>query len=194
MKGIFNKIALLIVSSLFFTSLASNSLLASARIRYNHETMNRAELAYQQPLPPDKRKSLATYGPEDVFPTQADDNNRQPRQRNKRAGARQTSATRSRPAPITTPVKPAEPAPAPTEPPPQATAPVDPTPLPAPSATPTAAVANLAQEDASQQQITSQQPGTRMSLQNLAILTILVSTALVFVLLKLMAKFREGSG
>jgi hypothetical protein len=193
MNGNFNKIALLIVSSLFFTSLASNSLLASARIRYNHETVNRAELAYQQPLPPDKRKSLATYGPEDVFPTQADDNNR-PRQRNKRAGTRQTSATRAavRPTPITTPVKPVEPDPAPTEPPPQASATVDPT--PSPSATPTAAVANLAQEDASQQQITSQQPGTRMSLQNLAILTILVSTALVFVLLKLMAKFREGSG
>jgi hypothetical protein len=191
MKSNINKITLLAVASLFLTSLASGSLLASPRvdsyIRLIRDRTNRIELWYQQPLPPDKRKSLATYGPEDVFPTQADD--KQPKQRNRRVGTRPTSANRSaaKPAQVITPVvTPTPVAPEPSPSPLATTATVDPTTTP--SATPAAAVAALAQDDA------MQQPGTRMSLQNLAILTILVTSALVFVLLKLMAKFREGSG
>jgi hypothetical protein len=134
----------------------------------------------QQSLPIEKQKSLATFDPEDVFPTQTD--GRKSQQRSRKPGTRPTSAARSTVKPPFVIVPSAKPTPQ------ETTATVDPSPLPTASATPMVAVSNLSQED------TSQPPPTRVSLQMLGLLIFLVSTALLFVIFKLMAKLREGSG
>jgi len=173
MKEMMKKIALLAVSCLFYAPNVYSDILFQ-------EPSNKTEGRNQQSLPIEKQKSLATYGPEDVFSTQPDA--RRPQQRNKRPGTRPTSAARSGAKPPFVLV------PSPTQTPQETTATVDPSPSPTPSATPTVAVANLTQEDS------AQQPATRISIQMLGLLTFLVSTALLFVIFKLMAKLREGSG
>ena len=168
------RIIALLAASLLFSTIVYSSLSASPIYRADH--------SYQQSLPVDKQKTLTTYGPDDIFPTQTNDRKPQQRnQRNKKAEKRQAAATRSavNPAPVDSPASPAQPQ--------QTTATVEPSPLPTPSATPTADISSLSQE------VTSQQPSTRVSLQMLGILIFLVSTALIFVIFKLMAKFREGS-
>jgi hypothetical protein len=173
MKEMMKKIALVAFSCLFCAPYVYCEILVQ-------EQSNKPEGRNQQTLPIEKQKSLATFGPEDVFPTQTD--GRKSQQRNKRPGTRPTSAARSTVKPPFVIV------PSPTQTPQETTATVDPSPLPTPSATPTVAVSNLTQEDA------SQQPATRVSIQMLGLLTFLVSTALLFVIFKLMAKLREGSG
>jgi hypothetical protein len=175
MNEMMKKIALLAFSCLFCVPYVYCEILFQ-------EQSNKTEGRNQQSLPIEKQKSLATYGPEDVFPTQTD--GRKSQQRNKRPGTRPTSAARSTVKPPFVIV------PSPTQTPQETTATVDPSPSPLPnaSATPTVAVSNLTQED------TSQQPATRVSLQMLGLLIFLVSTALLFVIFKLMAKLREGSG
>jgi hypothetical protein len=182
-------IIFLSISFLFQMSMSVTSLFASPRFHPIQEPANRTQGRNQQSLPPEKQKSLATFGPEDVFSAQTDERDAQNAQKRTR---------RPRPRPNTVASPPLKPAPITAPTPSQLTqapnATVDPSPSPspsapsAPSATPTVTVANLAQED------TSQQSGTLMSLQNLAILTLLVSSALIFVLFKLMSKLREGSG
>jgi hypothetical protein len=182
MRATSNIIPLLSISILFHTLMLVTSPLASPRLHPVQEPASRAQGRNQQSLPLEKQKSLATYGPEDVFPTNTDERGAQNAQkRNRRPRPRSASAAR-------TLVNPATIAPAPAQPPPVINATVDPSPSPSPSATPAVTVAKLTQED------TSQQPGTLMSLQNLTILTLLVSSALIFVLFKLMTKLREGSG
>jgi hypothetical protein len=174
------------ISFLFLISLPVTSLLASPRFHPVQEPANRTQGRNQQSLPPEKQKSLATFGPEDVFSGQTDERNAQNAQKR---------ANRARPRPNTAaspPLKPAAiTAPTPTQLTQVPNATVAPSPSPSPSATPTPptiAVANLTQES------TSQRTGTMMSFQNLAILALLVSSALIFVLFKLMSKLREGSG
>jgi outer membrane biosynthesis protein TonB len=184
MRGPFKIIAYLSISFLLHISMLVAGLLASPRFHPAQEPANRAQGRNQQSLPLEKQKSLATYGPEDVFPTQTSE--RDARKRSKRAGTRPTYA--ARPA-----VKPAAIiAPEPTQPTQETNATVDPSPSPSPyptpSATPAVAVANLSRE------APSQQSNSLMSLQNLTFLTLLVSSALIFVLFKLMSKLREGSG
>jgi hypothetical protein len=181
MRATSNIIALLSISILFHTLLLVSNLLASPRFHPVQEPANRTQGRNQQSLPPEKQKSLTTLGPEDVFPANTDERDVQNQQR--RTGrARPRSATAPRtivnPSAISTPV--------PTRPPQVVNATVDPS--PSPSATPAVAVARLSQE------YSSRQPNTLMSLQNLLILTLLVSCALIFVLFKLMSKLREGSG
>jgi hypothetical protein len=181
MRATSNIIPLLSISIFFHTLMLVTSPLASPRLHPVQEPASRAQGRNQQSLPLEKQKSLATYGPEDVFPTNTDERGAQNAQkRNRRARPRSTSAAR-------TLVNPATIAPAPAQPPPVINATVDPSPSPSPSATPAVTVAKLTQKDTSQ-------PGTLMSLQNLTILTLLVSSALIFVLFKLMTKLREGSG
>jgi hypothetical protein len=183
MERTLKTIIFLSISFLFYMSLPVTNLFASPRFHPLQEPANRAQGRNQQSLPPEKQKSLATYGPEDVFPAQTDER-----------GAQNASKRTRRPKPrpntaVSTPLIPAAitaPAPTPLTQVPSTT--VDPSPSPSPSATPTVAVANMTQED------TSQRPSSLMSLQNLAILTLLVSSALIFVLFKLMSKLREGSG
>ncbi|MBO0720110.1 MAG: hypothetical protein J2P41_04770 [Blastocatellia bacterium] len=170
MKFRIKKTALLAVS-LFFTSMAYSSLSASPVYHVDN--------GYQQSLPVDKQKSLATYGPEDVFPTQSDDK----QQRNQRPRkTRQGAAARSDINPASN---------ATTEPAgqvPKTDATVETSPLPTPTVTPTAVVSNQTQEEP------SPQPAARVSVQILGILIFLVTTALIFVVFKLMTIFREGSG
>jgi outer membrane biosynthesis protein TonB len=183
MRETSNTIALLSISILLHTLMLVISLLASPRLHPVQETANRTQGRNQQSLPPEKRKSLATIGPEDVLPANTDERDVQNSQRrNRRARPRAGSAARTivNPAAII--------APAPTQPPQAINATVDPSPSPSPSATPAVAVAKLSQE------YPSQQPNTLITLQNLLILTLLVSCALIFVLFKLMSKLREGSG
>jgi hypothetical protein len=183
MKATSNIIALLSISIPFYTLMLVSNLLASPRFHPVQEPANRTQGRDQQSLPPEKQNSLATFGPEDVFPANADERDVQNQQRrNRRARPRSAAAPRTivNPSAII--------APAPTQPPQVINATVDPSPSPSPSATPAVAVAKLSQE------YPSQQPNTLMSLQNLLILTLLVSCALIFVLFKLMSKLREGSG
>jgi hypothetical protein len=184
MRRTFKIIAFLSISFLFHMSIPVTSLFASPRFRFVREPANLSQGRNQQSLPPEKQKSLATYGPEDVFPAQPDERNAQ--KRNKRAAARSTSAAKTRVKPVAIIV------PTPTPPAQITNATVDPSPSPSPSpstsATPAIAAANLIQED------TSQRSNTLMSLQNLLFLAVLVSSALIFVLFKLMSKLREGSG
>ncbi|MBO0797707.1 MAG: hypothetical protein J2P31_02695 [Blastocatellia bacterium] len=169
MKFRIKNTALLSVS-LLVTSMAYSSLSASPVYHVDH--------SYQQSLPVDKQKSLATYGPEDVFPTQSDD--KPPRnQRTRRT--RQGAAARS----VINPASNATPDPAEQR---QTNSTVEPSPLPTPTVTPTAAVSNLTQDEP------SPQPSPRVSVQILGILIFLVTTALIFVVFKLMTIFREGSG
>lgn len=142
----------------------------------------------QQSLPIEKQKSLATFDPEDVFPTQTGDDGKSPK-RNKKP-LRPTAAARTTVRPPFVIVPAPTPKPTPLTPPEETRAAADPSPLPTPipSATPAASAANLTPED------TTPQPATRASMQILGLLTFLVSTALIFVILKLMAKLREGSG
>jgi hypothetical protein len=170
-----NIIALLSISISFHTLMLISNILASPRFHPAQEPANRTQGRNQQSLPPEKQNSLATFGPEDVFPAQTDERDVQNQQRrNRRARPRSASAPRTivNPSAIS--------APAPTQPPQAINATVDPS--PSPSATPAVAVAKLSQE------YPSQQPNTLMSLQNLLILTLLVSCALIFVLFKLMSK------
>jgi hypothetical protein len=183
MRATFNIIALLSISISFHASMLVTALSASPRFNPVREPANQTQGRNQQSLPPEKQKSLATYGPEDVFPTQTDERGGQNVQkRNRRVRARSVSPAKPTAKPIGII------APAPTQTPQVINATVDPSPSPSPSTTPAVAVANLAQE------YPSQQPNTLMSLQNLLILTLLVSCALIFVLFKLMSKLREGSG
>ncbi len=177
-----SKINILLSAALLIqTSISVTSLFASPRFNLVQQPANRPQGRNQQSLPPDKQKSLTTYGPEDVFPAQTD--NREGQRRNRRPAARPTRVSKAtaKPTAIETPQ--------PTQPPIVLSATVEPSPSPSPTATPAVAVANLSQEDPPQQQ-----PNTLMSLQNLAFLTLLVSCALIFVLFKLMSKLREGSG
>jgi hypothetical protein len=183
MRATFKIIALLSISIPFHASMLVTSLSASPRFNPVQEPANRTQGRNQQSLSPEKQKSLATFGPEDVFPSQTDERDRPnaPR-RNRRVKPRSSSAAKTVVRPVETI------APAPTQPPQVIDATVDPSPSPSPSATPAVAVANLAQE------YPSQQSNSLMSLQNLLILTLFVSFALIFVLFKLMSKLREGSG
>jgi hypothetical protein len=186
MGSTFKIIIFLSISFLFHLSLPVTSLIASPRFHPVQEPANRTQGRNQQSLPPEKQKSLATFGPEDVFSGQTDERGAQNAQK-------ATRRPRTRPnTAATPPLKPAAIiAPTPTQLTQVPSTTVDPSPSPSPSATsgtPTVAVANLAQED------TSQRSSSLMSLQNLAILTLLVSSALIFVLFKLMSKLREGSG
>jgi hypothetical protein len=178
-----SKITVYLIIALFIqTSISVTSLFASSRSHQVQQAANRPQGRNQQSLPPDKQKSLTTYGPEDVFPTQTD--NRAGQRRNRRPAARpaaRASQATAKPIPKATP--------SPTQPPIVLNSTVEPSPSPSPTATPAVTVANLSQEDTPQQQ-----PNTLMSLQNLAFLTLLVSCALIFVLFKLMSKLREGSG
>jgi hypothetical protein len=178
MRGTFNIIALLSISISFHASMLVTGLFASPRLQ---EPANRTQGRNQQSLPPEKQKSLATYGPEDVFPAQTDERDAQnARKRARRSRSAPAARTNVKPVAII--------APTPTPPPEVINATVEPSPSPSPSATPAVAVAKLAQEYA------SEQPNTLMSLQNLLVLALLVSCALILVLFKLMSKLREGSG
>jgi hypothetical protein len=177
-------IALLSVSLHLQSPMPVTGLLAVPPSSYIQDNTNRVQGRNQQSLPPDKQKSLTTLGPEDVFPAQSDERNNAQR-RSRRVPTRSSSVARpavNPPASITTPV--------PTQP--QSTQDMDVTvePTPSPTATPAVIIKQLAQEDPSQPYLRY----LRLSLQNLALLTLLVSSALIFVLFKLMSKLREGSG
>jgi hypothetical protein len=184
MRGPFKIIAFLSISFLLHVSMLVAGLLASPRFPPVQGSANRTQGRNQQSLPLEKQKSLTTMGPEDVFPAQTGERDAQ--KRNKRARTRPTYAARPavKPAAIIAPES--------TQPTQETNATVDPSPSPSPSPTPSAtpavAVANLSREDP------SERPNSLMSLQNLAFLTLLVSSALILVLFKLMSKLREGSG
>lgn len=170
----------------------------------------------QQSLPPEKKKSLSKYGPEDAFPGAAD------QEANKRRGKRQNSP----PAGAAGPVGPAGPSgvaaprsrssakPSPTLLPtpsptpsltPEPTQPATPTPTPTALALPTTAapikgaagaagVAGAAQANSSAPSVESKmQPGVpQWLLPSLAILSLIVLCVLIYVLIKLYEKLRPG--
>lgn len=146
------------------------------------DPQNRIQTQNQQGLSPEKKKSLSNWGPEDVFPGETDEG--EVRKKSDRSATRPVSRSSLKPgiqsaniAPITSQ------SPTPTK----VTAA---TAKPAPTAT--ISVPALAQHNTLQSP-TSQQFQIRWLLSSLAVLSLLVLTALVYVLLKLMEKIREGS-
>ncbi len=143
---------------------------------------NRNQGQNQQGLPPEKKKSLSNYGPEDAFPGETD--------QEQRKGKRGRSAARPSPtaAPSATPRPEASPSIAPSMTPVKAVA--DAT-RPTPSGT--AAVVGLTQQGTPQPLTSNKEASTDLVLPGLAIVSLFVLTALIYVIFKLMEKLREGS-
>jgi cobalamin biosynthesis Mg chelatase CobN len=138
----------------------------------------------KQGLPPDKKKSLSRFGPEDIFPGEAPREERRstagrsspaPRPSNRSRSSRNTEAATSL-STVASPVQSND-----------STPQVDPA---QPTINPSA---NQNQTSYQPRQQSSQQSNPGWLLAILAALTLLVLTALVFVLFKLMGKLRETS-
>ncbi len=135
-----------------------------------------------QGLPPDQKKSLSRFGPEGIFPVEAareegrstaGRSNPAPRPSNRTRSSRNTDAA-TKLSPIKLPVQSNE-----------STAQVD----PAQTTTVPSAIQNQTSYQPPQQ--TSQQSNPGWLLAILTALTLLVLSALIYVLIKLMSKLRE---
>jgi hypothetical protein len=136
----------------------------------------------RQGLPPDKKKSLSRLGPEGIFPSEAareergnaaSRSNPAPRSSNRTRSSRNTDAA-TKLSPIKLPVQPDE-----------TTAQVE----PAQSTTALSANQNQTSFQPPQQPTQQSNPGWLLAI--LTALTLLVLTALIYVLIKLMGKLRE---
>jgi hypothetical protein len=152
-----------------------------AQTTFIQPTPNRNQRQNQQGLPPEKKKSLSNYGPEDVFPAE----------RGQEEAQRTSSSPPTRTAP---PVKPSN------KPSPNSTPATTPTPVTAniaadaTKASPTATITVTALTQQRQQlNRTERQSNAEWVLLSLAILSVFVFTALIYVVIKLMEKLREGS-
>lgn len=141
----------------------------------------------QQNLPPEKKKSLSKFGPEDVFPG-AQDQETKDRQRS-RSGRRSSASIKPSPTLQATP-----------QPTPAATPEIKPTPSPTPSPTiqepaprptSTAVVAGVALTQPSGPGPQSSPPG--WLLPSLALFSLMVLSAFIYVLIRLFEKLRKGS-
>jgi hypothetical protein len=142
---------------------------------------NRNQSQSQQGLPQDKKKSLSNYGPEDVFPSETEQESR------KRTRGR--SATR--PSPSVSPSATLQPAATPSISP--AATPIKTAGVTTGSSPDDAAAAVALTQQKTQQIAPGQKPSIDMVIPGLALVSLLVLTALIYVVLKLMEKLREGS-
>jgi len=136
----------------------------------------------QRGLPPEQKKSLSRYGPEDVFPSA----NEQEESRRRNTGSRQrsqrASASRPSPAPRQSPT------------PATATSPAAAQPAAAkPSPTMVAALGNQLQQAPPAQQSASANAASQWAVPVLSGLALIVTIALIYVLTKLVGKIREDS-
>ncbi len=162
---------------------ATNSQVSARQITFVQGDQSRGQEQNRGGLPPEKKKSLTQYGPEDIFPgvAEQEENRGQSTRRSQRS-----QSPSSRPSTSTT----------------QPALPVA-TPSPAVVLTsaakpsPTIAVATLT--SSGQQFTLPRQPSpahspTDWAIPVLSVLALIVSAALVYVLMKLREKIREGSG
>ncbi|MGE0126955.1 MAG: hypothetical protein AB7U82_02530 [Blastocatellales bacterium] len=177
----------LIVSSLAVVALAGFGQKAvMAQITFVQTPQNRNQTQNQRGLPPEKKKSLSRYGPEDVFPgvnqqEESRGRNSGQRQRSRRAStSRPASAPRQSPTPAATPVL--TPSSASSQP---ATA--------KPSPTLMAVLGNQFQQAAPARQSSSTQSASPWTVPVLSGLALIVSIALIYVLTRLIEKIREDS-
>ncbi len=155
------------------------------QITFVQAPQSRGQTQPQQGLPPDKKKSLSKYGPEDVFPEQEES-----RGRDSRRGGQPTPTPRSSPSPSPS-LKPSV-TPSAT---PSATSSQSKTPIPSPT------VLTASFDNQSPQQPLDQQSSSDKSVSNskwvlavLIALALVVSVALIYVIGKLKETLREGRG
>jgi len=180
--------------SLFVAALAGFAQQAFAmQITFVQTPQNRNQTQTQEGLPPEKKKSLSRYGPEDVFPGASE----QEVNRNRESQPRRTPQTSpaSRPAPkqSATPI-------APPSATPSATPSVTPSALPPQLdvATPSPTIIIAALDNQGRQsplaQLASFIPfSSKWTVPVLSGLAVVVSAALIYVLTKLREKIRVGS-
>jgi hypothetical protein len=180
---------------LFLTALAVSGLAAAAlavisrpamatRITSVQGNQSRNQTQNQGGLPPEKKKALSRYGPEDAFPGTNE------QQDNRRQGAR--SGQRSRRSPTPAPAPGPSPSPTRLATPSPIAAPVIPT-SPSPTAT-AAALSNPVLQPPPAQRSSFARSASEWAVPVLSALALIVSIALIYVLVKLREKIREGSG
>ncbi len=159
-------------------------------------TQGRPQGQNQQGLPPNKKRSLSNYGPEDVFPVEPEQNevrNQGSRAPSRSASRSRTSTTVPNPTSMAPPVI-SERMSLPATPDPLAT-PADPATPATPTPTAAVAVSSLGQPQSLARPQTNAGPPTdvRWMLGGLALASVVIFTALVYVLFKLKEKLREGN-
>lgn len=142
------------------------------------KSLNQNQSQNNSGLSPDKKKSLSKYGPEDIF---SNTPNRKEK-RKKAAQVVQRSAPTVTPTPTPSPKPSRSVMPSPT---------VTKTVAPSAKASKTPAVALV--EDSPQPPLPDQPSNLAVVLSSLAALSLLVLTAFIYVLFKLVEKLREGS-
>lgn len=173
----------LIASVLTAAALAGFEQTVVAQITFLQAPQNRNQTQDQRGLPPEKKKSLSRYGPEDAFPGAGGQD--ESRGRNSRTRQKSQRASSSKPAPTpkqssTPKALVAEPSPPPTQ-----AAKQGPTTL--------AASGNQIQQLAPARQSSSAEPAPQWTVPVLAGLALVVSIALIYVLAKLIGKIREDN-
>ncbi len=173
----------LIISGLAAGLMAGSGNRALAtQITFVQSSQGRNQGQSQPGLPPEKKKSLSKYGPEDAFPgaTEQENNRRQSGRTPQRSQTPSSTTPSPSPTPSVAPV--ATPSPAVV-------------PLfqvnPAPTVT-AAARGNPIQPLPPPQQASSSQPASEWAIPVLSALALIVSVALIYVVIKLMEKIREG--
>src|SRR5262249_53671606 len=169
--------SLALIISLFVAALSGFAQQAYAmRITFVQAPQNPNQIQPQQGLPPEKKKSLSKYGPEDVFGTSEQEESRtrdsaQPR----RSKTKPTPAPKPSASPVATP----------------SVAPTQPAAAPSPTIDLSSASSQTRRLPPTQQSLSSQD-GSKWTVPVLLGLAWVVSAALIFVLIKLIGKLREG--
>lgn len=175
----------LIASVLTAAAIAGFEQTVVAQITFLQAPQNRNQTQDQRGLPPEKKKSLSRYGPEDAFPgaggqDESRGRNSRTRQKSQRASSSKAAPTpkqSSNPKALV-----AEPSPPPT----QAMA-------ARPGPTTLTALGNQVQQLPSARQSSSSEPAPQWTVPVLAGLALVVSIALIYVLAKLIGKIREDN-
>lgn len=181
-----------LIISLFVAALAGFAQQAFAmQITFVQAPQNRNQTQTQEGLPPEKKKSLSRYGPEDVFPGATEQEENRNRKSQPRRNPQTAPASRPAPAPkqSATPVATlsATPSVTPSAPPSQPDV-----------ATPSptiiiAALDNQGRQPPLAQQATFAPFSSKWTIPVLSGLAVVVSAALIYVLTKLREKIRVGA-
>jgi len=180
MRSIFLSPALIISVFVLATPAGLDQRAFVTQITFVQAPQSRNQTQNQQGLPPEQKRSLSKYGPEDVFGASEQEENR-----NRDSEQQRRSRTRPTPAPIQSATPEATPTVAPSATPTQLAA--------APG--PTIAVASAgsqARRLPPTQGSLSGQDDSKWTVPVLLILAWVVSAALIFVLIKLIGKLRES--
>lgn len=173
----------LIASVLTTATLAGLELTVVAQITFLQAPQNRNQTQDQRGLPPEKKKSLSRYGPEDAFPGAGGQDESRGRNSRTRQKSQRASSSKAAPTPkqsSTPKALVAEPSPPPTQ-------------AARPGPTTLAALGNQVQQLPSARQSSSSEPAPQWTVPVLAGLALVVSIALIYVLAKLIGKIREDS-